>query len=55
MGIVSKQKDKENFLQVEDIEFILHKLRQAPYTGHEFEKFYSVWAKLATKHKELKK
>ena len=55
MGIVSKQKEKENFLSVDDIEFVLNKLREAPYTGHEFEKFYAVWTKLTAKHKELKK
>ena len=54
MGILSKQKDKENFLNSQDIEFVLRKLRQAPYTGDEFESFYTVWVKLSDKLKEQK-
>jgi|11BtaG_2_1085332.scaffolds.fasta_scaffold01317_9 hypothetical protein len=54
MGILSKQKEKENFLNSQDIEFVLRKLRQAPYTGDEFESFYTVWVKLSDKLKEQK-
>ncbi len=54
MGILSKQKEKENFLDSRDIEFVLRKLRQAPYTGDEFESFYTVWVKLSDKLKEQK-
>ena len=38
-----------------EIDFILHKLRQASYTGAEFELFYKVWVKLSGLKKPTKK
>tara|TARA_A100001011_G_scaffold387442_2_gene465221 strand:+ start:204 stop:404 length:201 start_codon:yes stop_codon:yes gene_type:complete len=34
-------------LETLEIDFILTKLRQAQYTGAEFELFYKVWVKLS--------
>lgn len=58
MGIISKSrraKDSADELSKEELEFILLKLRNANYTGHEFEMFYKVWVKLAGKLKKLER
>lgn len=55
MGILSNQKRKKlSDLSENDVEFLLTKLREAPYRGHEFEQFYNVWGILANYLKELK-
>ena len=48
MGILSKiTKPKgSQELTVEDLKFLLSKMRIATYTGDEFEHFYNVWVKL---------
>ena len=40
---VQKERDK---LTIQDLKFLLTKLRSATYTGAEFEQFYQVWVKL---------
>ncbi len=48
MGLLGKlkvQKDKDE-LSIQDLKFLLTKLRSATYTGAEFEQFYQVWVKL---------
>jgi hypothetical protein len=52
MGLIDKinplkQKEVESFT-VEELKFLLTKLRTATYTGHEFETFYKVWVKIST-------
>jgi hypothetical protein len=50
MGIISKTRKSQkpdSRLEKEELEFVLLKLREANYTGHEFEMFYKVWVKLA--------
>lgn len=41
-------------LQTKELEFILAKLKDATYIGHEFETFYAVWVKLTTMLKNSK-
>jgi hypothetical protein len=41
-------------LQTKELEFILAKLKDANYKGHEFETFYAVWVKLSTMLKNSK-
>ena len=43
--IVNKSISKSNLTKSE-IDFILHKLRDAQYKGFEFERFYVIWVKL---------
>ena len=45
---VTEQILKKAKLQVRELEFILAKLKDASYKGHEFETFYAVWVKLTT-------
>lgn len=45
---VTEQILKKTNLQVSELEFILAKLKDASYKGHEFETFYAVWVKLTT-------
>jgi hypothetical protein len=45
---VTEQILKKANLQVRELEFILAKLKDASYKGHEFETFYAVWVKLTT-------
>lgn len=55
MGILNKQKvNTLADLSEKDIEFLLTKLREAPYKGYEFEQFYHVWGILANYLKQLK-
>lgn len=56
MGIISssrKRTQSDYSLNKDELEFVLTKLRNANYTGHEFEMFYKVWVKLAGSFKEL--
>ena len=56
MGIISKTRKSQkpnNRLEKEELEFVLLKLREANYTGHEFEMFYKVWVKLAGSLKSI--
>ena len=41
-------------LQTKELEFILTKLKDANYKGHEFETFYAVWVKLSAMLKNSK-
>ena len=56
MGIISKTRKSQkpdSRLEKEELEFVLLKLREANYTGHEFEMFYKVWVKLAGSLKSI--
>jgi|TARA_B110000977_G_scaffold134551_1_gene171229 hypothetical protein len=53
MGILDKKKKAVDKLTVEDVKFVLEKLKSANYTGYEFEQFYQVWVKLVTNLKVL--
>tara|TARA_B100000575_G_C22753122_1_gene449114 strand:- start:288 stop:458 length:171 start_codon:yes stop_codon:yes gene_type:complete len=56
MGILTKQKLKAiEGLSKEDLEFVLRKLRDSDYKGHEFEDFYRVWTLLTNHLKTIKK
>lgn len=39
-------------LNTKELEFILRKLQDATYKGHEFEMFYTTWVKLTEKLKQ---
>lgn len=39
-------KKSDSFFTEQELNFILTKLRNASYTGTEFEMFYSIWLKL---------
>jgi hypothetical protein len=41
-------------LTPQEVEFVMHKLKDANYKGHEFETFYAVWVKLTQKLQLLK-
>jgi hypothetical protein len=41
-------------LTPKELEFILTKLKDANYRGHEFETFYAVWVKVSTMIKNSK-
>ena len=41
-------------LHTKELEFILAKLKDASYKGHEFETFYAVWVKLTSMLKNSK-
>jgi hypothetical protein len=60
MGLIDKirpqQKQEEvEGLTVEELKFLLLKLRTATYTGHEFETFYNVWVKITKELENLEK
>jgi len=56
MGILTKQKLKAvEGLSKQDLEFVLQKLRESNYKGHEFEHFYKVWTILTNHLKTIKK
>jgi len=40
-------------LSKKELEFVLRKLQDANYKGHEFEMFYTTWVKLTEKLKKL--
>ena len=45
LGKLKVQKEKDE-LTIQDLKFLLIKLRSATYKGEEFEQFYQVWVKL---------
>jgi hypothetical protein len=45
LGKLKVQKERDE-LTIQDLKFLLIKLRSATYTGEEFEQFYQVWVKL---------
>ena len=60
MGLIDKirpqQKQEEaEGLTVEELKFLLSKLRTATYTGHEFEMFYNIWVKISKELENLEK
>jgi hypothetical protein len=59
MGLIDKinppkPKEVESFT-VEELKFLLTKLRTATYTGHEFETFYNIWVKISKELANLEK
>lgn len=60
MGLIDKikpqpkQEEVEN-LTIEELKFLLSKLRTATYTGHEFETFYNIWVKITKELENLEK
>lgn len=59
MGLIDKinppkPKEVESFT-VEELKFLLTKLRTATYTGHEFETFYNIWVKISNELANLEK
>lgn len=55
MGILTRHKKPDHELSIEDIKFLLTKMRIATYTGEEFEHFYQVWLKLTETLEQLEK
>ena len=60
MGLIDKirpqQKQEEvEGLTVEELKFLLSKLRTATYTGHEFEMFYNIWVKISKELENLER
>lgn len=58
MSIVNRLqevKQDEPVLTVTELEFIIHKLREAPYTGYEFEQYFKVHKKLVDGLRALQK
>jgi hypothetical protein len=54
MSIVDKSKKEESStpdFTKEELEYILHKLRDASYKGYEFEQFFQIYKKLVDKIK----
>lgn len=59
MGLIDKinppkSKEVESFT-VEELKFLLTKLRTATYTGNEFETFYNIWVKISNELTNLEK
>ena len=56
MGLISKVRKKENDKEfsIQEVEFMLAKLRSATYRGDEFEMFYNVWVKLTDNLDKIK-
>lgn len=44
--IVSPNPKQEITFTVDELKFLLSKMRNSTYTGHEFEMFYSIWVKI---------
>jgi hypothetical protein len=58
MSIVNRlqeHKQEEPVLSAEELEFMIHKLREAPYKGYEFEKYFRIHKKLVDGLKALQK
>lgn len=59
MGIIDiikpQQKTESEGLSIEELKFLLSKLRTATYTGHEFETFYNIWVKISKELENLEK
>lgn len=52
--IITKKLIEKGSLTQKEIEFILGKLRNSEYKGHEFERFYVIWVKLNSMLEKLK-
>ena len=60
MGLIDKirpqqRQEEVEGLTVEELKFLLLKLRAATYTGHEFETFYNIWVKISKELENLEK
>lgn len=59
MGLIDKikpqPKQEVEGLTVEELKFLLSKLRTATYLGHEFETFYNIWVKISKELENLEK
>lgn len=53
--IKPQQKTESEGLSIEELKFLLSKLRTATYTGHEFETFYNIWVKISKELENLEK
>lgn len=57
MGLIDKvgnpAKKQDNALTLQELEFIMRKMRGATYTGEEFELFYTVFVKLTKELQEI--
>lgn len=52
--LIAKKSIEKGSLTKQEIEFILNKLRDSSYKGHEFERFYVIWVKLNSMLEKLK-
>ena len=52
--VIAKKAIEKGSLTKQEIEFILNKLRNSEYKGHEFERFYVIWVKLNSMLEKLK-
>lgn len=52
--VIAKKAIEKGNLTQKEIEFILSKLRNSEYKGHEFERFYVIWVKLNSMLEKLK-
>ena len=52
--VIAKKAIEKGSLTRQEIEFILNKLRNSEYKGHEFERFYVIWVKLNSMLEKLK-
>jgi hypothetical protein len=59
MGLLDKtplpQKNQEQDLTPQELEFIMKKMRSATYVGDEFELFYTVFVKLTKELQQVQK
>lgn len=59
MGLIDRikpqQKTESEGLSIEELKFLLSKLRTATYTGNEFEMFYNIWVKISKELENLEK
>ncbi len=53
--IKPQQKTESEGLSIEELKFLLSKLRTATYTGNEFEMFYNIWVKISKELENLEK
>jgi len=51
---IAKKAIEKGSLTKQEIEFLLNKLRNSEYKGHEFERFYVIWVKLNSMLEKLK-
>jgi len=52
--VIAKKAIEKGSLTKQEIEFLLNKLRNSEYKGHEFERFYVIWVKLNSMLEKLK-
>jgi len=52
LNVIQKKKDNQQ-LNASDLKFLLTKMRNATYTGDEFEQFYSVWLKISNSLEQI--